>query len=238
VTRAEQWRVEAWANANPELRAHLGALARENERLRRIEEAAREYVRLREDASTLAAVGAFTGEDEIRLDGAYPALRATAVVPDPSEGEGGEAVDYVAGRGYRCPRCKTPTDGPRKVENCPYCSSGSPAPDPTSASVEEKCPNCGGDATDNWFDRSLCPCANVMHTRCASCGAALDSCVMEREEDWLPPDQVKQVRKALFQADKWTVRCHVRETTPCPGCEIKKAIRAALALLPTPGGEG
>ena len=41
-----------------------------------------------------------------------------------------------------------------------------------------RCPNCGGRAGDNWFDRSLCICG-VMHTRCSACGVALDDCDYE-----------------------------------------------------------
>lgn len=46
--------------------------------------------------------------------------------------------------------------------------------------VVAKCPSCGGDAGDNWFDRTLCgpPCES-MHTRCSNCGAALDPCPAE-----------------------------------------------------------
>lgn len=46
----------------------------------------------------------------------------------------------------------------------------------------ECCPQCGGDASDNWFDRSLCPCDDIMHTRCRNCGAALDSCSFDTDE--------------------------------------------------------
>jgi hypothetical protein len=42
--------------------------------------------------------------------------------------------------------------------------------------VTERCSGCGGDAGDNWFDRSLCPCDDTMHTRCRVCGTALDGC--------------------------------------------------------------
>jgi hypothetical protein len=54
---------------------------------------------------------------------------------------------------------------------------------PTTADAKERCPGCGGDAADNWFDRSLCPCADVMHTRCVGCGAALDGCEFEQDEE-------------------------------------------------------
>lgn len=49
------------------------------------------------------------------------------------------------------------------------------------AANEDRCPSCGGDAGDNWFDRSLCPCDDIMHTRCSNCGAALDGCEFEKE---------------------------------------------------------
>lgn len=45
---------------------------------------------------------------------------------------------------------------------------------------DERCWNCGGDAGYNWFDRSLCPCDDAMHTRCVACGVALDQCDFER----------------------------------------------------------
>jgi hypothetical protein len=44
---------------------------------------------------------------------------------------------------------------------------------------DERCPSCGGDAGDNWFDRSLCACGS-MHTCCAKCGHALDGCPYEK----------------------------------------------------------
>lgn len=47
---------------------------------------------------------------------------------------------------------------------------------------ERWCQRCGGDASDNWFDRSLCPCDDAMHTRCRNCGAALDGCEFEESE--------------------------------------------------------
>lgn len=58
--------------------------------------------------------------------------------------------------------------------------------------MEDKCPRCGGDADDNWFDRSFCPCENddmyggIMHTRCTNCGYPLDGCKFEQENT--PPD--------------------------------------------------
>lgn len=42
-------------------------------------------------------------------------------------------------------------------------------------SPEAICPSCGGDAADNWFDRTLCT-EGDMHTRCKNCGFALDGC--------------------------------------------------------------
>ena len=43
--------------------------------------------------------------------------------------------------------------------------------------MSERCPSCGGDASDNWFDRSICPePCDSMHTRCVKCGVALDGC--------------------------------------------------------------
>lgn len=48
--------------------------------------------------------------------------------------------------------------------------------------TKERCPGCGGDASDNWFDRSRCPCEpgiGTMHTRCVNCGYALDGCSVE-----------------------------------------------------------
>ena len=43
-----------------------------------------------------------------------------------------------------------------------------------------RCWSCGGDAGDNWFDRSLCPePCGAMHTRCRECGVALDACPWE-----------------------------------------------------------
>lgn len=42
--------------------------------------------------------------------------------------------------------------------------------------MSERCPNCGGDAGDNYFDRSICPCDDAMHTRCVTCNHALDGC--------------------------------------------------------------
>ena len=44
-----------------------------------------------------------------------------------------------------------------------------------------KCPGCGGPASDNWFDRSLCACG-AMHTCCSNCGQALDDCEYEAGE--------------------------------------------------------
>ncbi len=39
---------------------------------------------------------------------------------------------------------------------------------------EDKCPKCGGLASDNYFDRSVCPDpCNSTHTRCKACGKAL-----------------------------------------------------------------
>lgn len=38
-----------------------------------------------------------------------------------------------------------------------------------------RCSSCGGDASDNHFDRSLCACG-VMHTCCNACGTPLDPC--------------------------------------------------------------
>lgn len=48
-----------------------------------------------------------------------------------------------------------------------------------------KCPACGGNAGDNYFDRCLCFCApdGVMHTRCRNCGCALDKCGKTDEEE-------------------------------------------------------
>jgi hypothetical protein len=53
-----------------------------------------------------------------------------------------------------------------------------------------RCPWCGGDGGDNWFDRSICaePCGK-MHTRCRGCGGALDECHWEDEP---PPENVRQ----------------------------------------------
>lgn len=52
-------------------------------------------------------------------------------------------------------------------------------PDPVEANP---CPNCGGDAGNNYFDRSLCAC-DVMHTRCRECGFALDICPLDALEE-------------------------------------------------------
>lgn len=46
----------------------------------------------------------------------------------------------------------------------------------------ERCPGCGADAADSWFDRSLCGACEGMHTRCAACGVSLDPC--SEEGDW------------------------------------------------------
>lgn len=46
--------------------------------------------------------------------------------------------------------------------------------------MTDACPSCGGDAGDNWFDRSICPCDDTMHTRCVKCGHALDGCKFEQ----------------------------------------------------------
>lgn len=58
--------------------------------------------------------------------------------------------------------------------------------------IKEKCLGCGGDASDNYFDRSLCPCEHgpdwgVMHTRCRNCGTALDGCAFELDIQALLP---------------------------------------------------
>ena len=46
------------------------------------------------------------------------------------------------------------------------------------------CPECGADAGDNWFDRSLCPePCGWMHTRCAACGHPYEECVLDRDVD-------------------------------------------------------
>jgi hypothetical protein len=46
------------------------------------------------------------------------------------------------------------------------------------------CSSCGGDAGEQFFDRSLCPPpCDSMHTRCANCGHALDGCRWEQEYD-------------------------------------------------------
>lgn len=58
--------------------------------------------------------------------------------------------------------------------------TGDTVPGPDAALVDERCPSCGGDAGDNWFDRSLCPCEDTMHTRCSNCGAALDGCSFDQ----------------------------------------------------------
>ena len=42
------------------------------------------------------------------------------------------------------------------------------------------CPECGTDAGDNWFDRSVCPePCGWMHTRCAGCDHPYEECVLE-----------------------------------------------------------
>ena len=46
----------------------------------------------------------------------------------------------------------------------------------------ELCPDCGADAGDNWFDRSICACG-LMHTRCRGCGGAYGECPYETGED-------------------------------------------------------
>lgn len=51
---------------------------------------------------------------------------------------------------------------------------------PAEQEGSETCPGCGGDAGDNWFDRSICACG-AMHTCCAKCGRALDGCEYEQE---------------------------------------------------------
>ncbi len=45
--------------------------------------------------------------------------------------------------------------------------------DDAEPDYDETCPRCGGDAGENWFDRSLCA-SEWMHTRCRGCGYALD----------------------------------------------------------------
>jgi hypothetical protein len=37
----------------------------------------------------------------------------------------------------------------------------------------DRCPRCGGDASDNYFDRSFWPGVEDMATRCVSCGFSL-----------------------------------------------------------------
>jgi hypothetical protein len=39
----------------------------------------------------------------------------------------------------------------------------------------EACPHCGGDASRNSFDRSICACG-AMHTYHDDCGLPLDDC--------------------------------------------------------------
>lgn len=49
--------------------------------------------------------------------------------------------------------------------------------DAEMTTAKDRCWNCGGDAGDNWFDRSICPSpCDSMHTRCVKCGVALDHC--------------------------------------------------------------
>lgn len=43
------------------------------------------------------------------------------------------------------------------------------------AEADERCPMCGGNAANNWFDRSICSCGS-MHTCCCECGYELDGC--------------------------------------------------------------
>lgn len=46
--------------------------------------------------------------------------------------------------------------------------------------MSDKCRGCGGDAADNYFDRSLCPePCGMMHTCCRACDATLDECYFE-----------------------------------------------------------
>jgi hypothetical protein len=52
---------------------------------------------------------------------------------------------------------------------------GSNQDDAPASEPEAICPSCGGDAADNWFDRTLCT-EGDMHTRCKNCGFALDGC--------------------------------------------------------------
>jgi hypothetical protein len=48
--------------------------------------------------------------------------------------------------------------------------------------ITERCPGCGGDAADNWFDRSICPASCLsMHTRCCKCGSAIPPCPLDKE---------------------------------------------------------
>ena len=42
----------------------------------------------------------------------------------------------------------------------------------------DTCRHCGGDASDNSFDRSICPCGS-MHTFHIPCGQPLDDCSCE-----------------------------------------------------------
>lgn len=44
-----------------------------------------------------------------------------------------------------------------------------------SAEALERCPGCGGDPGNSYFDRSLCACG-TMHMRCRACGHPLDPC--------------------------------------------------------------
>lgn len=56
--------------------------------------------------------------------------------------------------------------------------------------MHEYCDFCGSDASDNWFDRSVCPCG-MMHTRCGNCGSPLDNCPYEPEPEWVPMENIR-----------------------------------------------
>jgi hypothetical protein len=66
----------------------------------------------------------------------------------------------------------------------------------------DKCPGCGGDGGDNHFDRSICPCADAMHTRCNKCGWALDGCAFDK-----PASPLRGVDTDLGQAG-YCSECH------------------------------
>jgi hypothetical protein len=71
-----------------------------------------------------------------------------------------------------------------------------------AVSRSEHCPCCGGDASYNWFDRSICPCG-WMHTRCNECGAALDGRCAEEWSTGATEVTQEQIRGHVWSEGLW-----------------------------------